>query len=217
MPFTHTPHLPLLLWTLFTLPLTIWDTAYILLRPHSFPGGKWHAPFFLSMEPWASTDHLYGPEAWGASEGFTAAQAVVNVLEVGMYTGYVWGVWRGGGLGGGARWRIGKRRIQGKMAAGAVVLGFAAGVVTATKTGLYCRFFFSLRAWCCFCFLLLMRVVMREVFSGYVYTGHNELHPLLTLWGFMNALYFLASGYMIGAFGTEIYRGLLAGEGDKED
>lgn len=26
---------------------------------------------------------------------------------------------------------------------------------------------------------------MREVFSGYEYTRHNEIHPIWTLWGFM--------------------------------
>jgi hypothetical protein len=131
MSFMHKPRLPILIWAFWSFPFTLWDTAYIFLRPHSLAGGKWHDPVFLPMDQWANTDHIYGKEGWSDTEGFTAAQGVINMLEVTLYVTYVGIVWRHstGGL---------RASLGGKWATRAVLVGFAGGVVTATKTSLYC-------------------------------------------------------------------------------
>jgi hypothetical protein len=131
MALMHTPQLTILIWALWAFPFTIWDAAYIFLRPHSMPGGKWHDPFFLPMVQWANTDHIYGKQAWGEYEGFTAAQGVINMLEVTLYMVYFSIVYRNSGV-----WQ--RSSFGGRAAAWAVLVGFAAGVVTATKTALYC-------------------------------------------------------------------------------
>ncbi|KAF2659450.1 hypothetical protein K491DRAFT_712723 [Lophiostoma macrostomum CBS 122681] len=132
------------------------------------------------MEGWAGVDHTYGEQAWLEREGFTAAQGVINMLEVTLYMVYFFIAWRHGK--GGVRGAFG-----GKWAARAVLVEFAAGTITATKTSLY---------------------FMREVFSGYKFTGHAQMHPIWTLWGFMNLVYILASSYMMFTFGTDILDGL---------
>jgi hypothetical protein len=43
----------LMIWLYVSLPLVVWDTSYIALRPHSMPGGKLHSPIWT---PYA----LYG-------------------------------------------------------------------------------------------------------------------------------------------------------------
>lgn len=133
MPPLHTPRLLVLIWAVYAFPFTLWDAAYIFLRPHTFPGGKWHRPLFEPMVQWSNTDRIYGELGWENSEGFTAAQGVINILEVTLYMMYFVIVWRHGG---------GFRRTSfgGRPAAWAVLIGFGAGVVTATKTALYCRF-----------------------------------------------------------------------------
>ena len=91
-------------------------------------------PLFEPMRSWATVDRIYGEQGWYEREGFTAAQGVVNMLEVTLYMIYVGIVFRNSkapSLSG----------FGGKTAAWAVLIGFGAGVVTATKTSLYCRYF----------------------------------------------------------------------------
>lgn len=133
MSWTHTPRLPIVLWALWAFPFTVWDAAYIFLRPHTMPGGVWHEPFFRPMVQWATVDRIYGEHAWLKKEGFTAAQGVINVLEISLYMVYLMIVHRNGGA-------LRRASFGGRPAAWAVLVGFAAGVVTATKTSLYCAF-----------------------------------------------------------------------------
>lgn len=136
MPFKfpiHQPRLEVIIWACCTFPFTVGNTAYIFLRPHSLPGHKWHDPIFHPIAQWAAIDHLYGEQGWIQHEGFTAAQGVINMLEVMMLMTYAFIVhfnaW--GGI-------FRERPIGGKWAARAMVVGFGTGVVTATKTALYC-------------------------------------------------------------------------------
>lgn len=108
----------------------------MLLRPHTMaPGGALHAPLFVPYALYGRVDHLYGAEAWGAGNGFTGAQAGLNVVESVGYAAYLWVVWRygeGGVVGGG--W-----------GGAACLVGFGVSVMTVSKTVLYCEwdvFFF---------------------------------------------------------------------------
>lgn len=82
---------------------------------------------------------MYGELAWLEKDGFTAAQGVINMTEVTLYAVYFWIVMTRGNK---SAVTGGKRIVGGASAGLAVALGLIAGSVTATKTALYCEFYF---------------------------------------------------------------------------
>ncbi|BEJ11983.1 hypothetical protein CspHIS471_0204430 [Cutaneotrichosporon sp. HIS471] len=70
------------LWLALSSIVVLWDVGYCLYRPRSFPGGDlawiW-APY--NMVPYIHVDHLYGWPALESGDGFTNAQAVMNIVE----------------------------------------------------------------------------------------------------------------------------------------
>ncbi|KAF2872290.1 hypothetical protein BDV95DRAFT_380192 [Massariosphaeria phaeospora] len=84
-----------------------------------------------------------------------------------------------------------KARVTGTAGARAILVGLSAGWVTAVKTALY---------------------FLREVFSDFKYTGHNEWRPFLGSSCGMNLLYISASSYMIWSFSQDMLKGLHASE-----
>lgn len=103
--YTHVAPYPLTLWLLASLPLVLWDTVYVLLRPHTMPGGQLHSPLWTPYALYGTIDYVYGWPAWRERSGFTAAQASLNALETVLYGWYVWVLWRRGtsARGGGGR------------------------------------------------------------------------------------------------------------------
>ncbi|KDE05839.1 hypothetical protein MVLG_03783 [Microbotryum lychnidis-dioicae p1A1 Lamole] len=76
----HSPPFWVKAWFIISTILVFWDAGYCLLRPHTFEGGKYHTlwtPYVL----YASVDYLYGHAVFKAGEGFTSAQAILNVVE----------------------------------------------------------------------------------------------------------------------------------------
>ena len=129
--WTHTPDGIILLWLLVSLPTVVWDTAYVLLRPHSMPNGSLHSPIFTPYALYGTVDYIYGEKAYGEHNGFTAAQATLNVVETLGYLGYLWVVWTHGD---------GENRVLGGGWGGlACLTGFALSVMTVSKTVLYCE------------------------------------------------------------------------------
>ncbi len=65
------------------------------------PGGALHLPLFRPYALYGTVDYIYGWPAWRARNGFTAAQAGLNVVETVGYLGYlgVVGWFAGGGWG----------------------------------------------------------------------------------------------------------------------
>ncbi|KAK3504785.1 hypothetical protein B0T13DRAFT_507375 [Neurospora crassa] len=124
--FTTTPSRLTLFWLLVSLPLVIWDTLYVLLRPHTMPGGALHYPLWAPYELYGRVDYVYGWKAWNERNGFTAAQGMMNAVETVMYLVYAWGV-LGGGNGKG----------EGRRGATVLLVGFSAAVMTLSKTVLY--------------------------------------------------------------------------------
>lgn len=116
------------------MPFLTWDTAYVFLRPHSFPDGK-YAAYFKHMVEGAEVDHLYGKDAWLSGDGVIVAQSLLAMLEATLYMIYVGLVIKAGGIGS----LLKRQRVGGRDAARAVLIGFAAGVVSATKTIHYRR------------------------------------------------------------------------------
>lgn len=146
--WSHTPSNLTLLWLAISLPLVIWDTGYVLLRPHSMPGGKYHWPLWVPYELYGRTDYVYGWKAWNEHNGFTAAQAWMNVMETLGYLYYAYIVLAAGRQsikqGRGAPADAGilseSRTVRGQVAGLAVLVGYSASVMTVSKTVLYCKF-----------------------------------------------------------------------------
>lgn len=111
----------------------------MLLRPASMPGGSLHLPFFKPYALYGTVDYIYGWPAWSARNGFTAAQAGLNVVETVGYLGYLGVVgWWGGNWWEGGRLRVG--RVGGGWGGVACLCGFGLSVMTVSKTVLYCEF-----------------------------------------------------------------------------
>ncbi len=144
--WTHTPSRLTIFWLLLSVPLVAWDFGFILLRPHSMPGGWLHDPLWLPYAQYVKIDHTYGMEAYEAREGFPVALAVVNIFETLAYVTYLWIVYRyggrfavgvGRGASGGMGW-LGKGVEVGGVPGGlAVLIGYATAVITLSKTVLF--------------------------------------------------------------------------------
>ncbi|EKG17152.1 hypothetical protein MPH_05606 [Macrophomina phaseolina MS6] len=199
--WTHTPSNLTLAWLALSLPLVIWDTGYMLLRPHSMPGGYLHWPIWQPYALYGTVDHVYGFPAYEKGDGFGAAQATLNAVETLLYLGYLAVVFASGrqapetpGRGAPDKARVGgavggARAVGGRVAARAVLLAFAASVMTLSKTVLY---------W------------LNEAWGGFDNIGHNDAVSLVFLWVIPNGLWLIFPTYMIYVFGGEIVQGLEA-------
>lgn len=165
--WTHTPTILTLAWLAISLPLVAWDTGYVLGRPATMPGGWAHWPLWSPYALYGEVDHVYGFKQWNAGNGFTAAQASLNVVETIMYLVY-FTIWsraapapanNNNNQVTAARPR--RKSIAGRAAAWAVVFAFSAAVMTLSKTVLY---------W------------LNEAFSAFDNIGHNAPGDLLLLW-----------------------------------
>ncbi|EMD00760.1 hypothetical protein BAUCODRAFT_61862 [Baudoinia panamericana UAMH 10762] len=207
--WSHTPSNLTLIWLVFSLPLVIWDTGYVLLRPHSMPGGALHWPIWQPYAYYGTVDGAYGFKAIRENNGWTAAQGWVNLLETVAYCVYLYLVYAYGqqeatqGRGAPEQDALGSlkalaesRTVYGREASWAVLLGYSTGLVTFSKTVLY---------W------------MIEAFTGFDNIGHNDWFTLIVLWGIMNGLWIGFPLYMMYVFGQEILQGLeSATEGGKK-
>lgn len=132
--WAHKPTRLTLLWLFISLPLVIWDTSYVLLRPRSMIGGDLHFPIFVPYAVYSTVDYVYGFPAYSGKDGFTGAQSSLNIVETLGYLIYMAIVWKAGTSYGP---RGSEREIRGRWGASAVLLGFAMSVMTISKTTLY--------------------------------------------------------------------------------
>lgn len=77
-PWAHAPSRVAVLWMAVSLPLVAWDTLFVLLRPHTFDGGRLHWPIWVPYKLYGHVDNIYGRKAFDARNGFTAAQALTS-------------------------------------------------------------------------------------------------------------------------------------------
>ncbi len=149
--WSHTPSNLTLVWLIISLPLVIWDASYVMLRPHSMPGGYLHSPIWTPYALYGTVDHIYGWKAYNAHNGFTAAQTALNIVETLIYGYYLWVVYaygksskmkgRGAPRPSTAGWFGEAKSISGPEGAVAAVIGLSASVMTVSKTLLYCGCF----------------------------------------------------------------------------
>ncbi|KAJ2905938.1 hypothetical protein MKZ38_003726 [Zalerion maritima] len=191
--FVHSPPPILLAWLFVSLPLVAWDTVYVLGRPHTMPGGKFHQPLYRPYALYGTVDYVYGFKAYNEGNGFTGAQGAMNLVETILYVIYLW-MWYAnrttvaaskGGKDGGKTMMV----LTGRTAAKAVLICFAAAVMTLSKTGLY---------W------------LNEYCSGFDNIGHNDMQSLLLLWVVPNGLWIVFPSYMIYTLGGKILSAMTA-------
>ncbi|KAF2455810.1 hypothetical protein BDY21DRAFT_386729 [Lineolata rhizophorae] len=186
--FAHRPRRLVLVWLLLSLPLVTWDFVYVLLRPHTMPGGALHAPVYVPYELYGRVDHVYGWPSWERGDGWTAAQSWGNVAETVGYLAYLGAVggvralWGGRGEGGD------RGVVSGRRAAWAVVGGLVVSTLTVGKTVLY---------------------FLNEACSGFHSIGHNDWLTLTFLWIIPNGAWLIMSFYMMVSFAGEIIDGLV--------
>ena len=119
------------------------------------PGGKFHAPIWTPYALYGTIDYIYGWPAWNDSNGFTAAQALLNVVETVGYATYLYMVYTRGvevkrrGRGAPKKLstseklaesfkRLGYARVvNGRAAVWCTVLGYSMTLMTISKTVLY--------------------------------------------------------------------------------
>ncbi|KAK4041344.1 hypothetical protein C8A01DRAFT_45494 [Parachaetomium inaequale] len=185
--WSHTPSTPTLLWLAVSLPLVAWDTAYMLLRPHTMPGGALHRPLWVPYALYGEVDHMYGFKQWDLRNPFAAAQSLMNLAETLLYLAYL-GLWYVYGTRAGTGTAAARRAVGGRVGALAVLVGFSAAVMTVSKTVLY---------W------------VLEYCSGFDNIGQNDFWTLFVLWIIPNGAWIVApSIFMIFGMGSEIITGL---------
>ena len=146
--WAHTPSNLALIWLIISIPLVLWDTGYVVLRPHSMPGGALHSPIWTPYALYGSIDYIYGWPAYNSRNGFTAAQTSLNIVESLFYMYYLWIVYQHGrpstsqGRGAPAPRTVGwlgqAKVVVGSMGGVACTVAFSAAVMTVSKTVLYC-------------------------------------------------------------------------------
>ncbi|KAK3616604.1 hypothetical protein LTR56_025846 [Elasticomyces elasticus] len=88
--WSHTPPHLVLVWLAISLPLVLWDSGYVLLRPHSMSGGILHTPLWAPYALYAEVDKVYGTKALEEHNGWTATQTSFNIVETVGYLTYLY-------------------------------------------------------------------------------------------------------------------------------
>ncbi|KAK6842234.1 hypothetical protein PG990_005780 [Apiospora arundinis] len=156
----HAPDSTTMFWFAVSLPLVIWDSIYVLGRPHTMEGGWLFWPLYVPYKLYGEVDHVYGWKSYNARNGFTSAQGSLNVVETAMYLGYLW-LWLTRAREVYVAGRGNVKVLSGRPAAVAVLLAFTAAIMTLSKTVLY---------W------------LNEYYSGFDNIGHNSIQDLIPLW-----------------------------------
>jgi len=184
-------------WLFTSIPLVIWDTGYVMLRPLTMPGGSLHWPLYVPYDLYGRVDYIYGWKAFNEHNGFTSAQGLLNIIESLMYGYYLYILYAYGkqskahGRGTPKASTVGflgqRRFVDGQMGAKAVLVAYSAALMTVSKTVLY---------W------------LNEYYSGFANIGHNSFPDLLFLWIIPNGAWLVLPSYMIYLSGSEILQGL---------
>lgn len=169
--YDHAPTFWTTAWLAVSLPLVIWDTFYVLGRPHTMEGGWMHYPLWAPYKLYGEVDHVYGWKHYNSGSGFTSAQGALNAIETVMYLYYAYVFFV----------KAQKTSVSGRQASGAVLTAFSAAVMTLSKTLLYCKFE-KLQPRAQTRDRVLTRPGLNEYYSGFDGIGHNDLMSLIFLW-----------------------------------
>ncbi|KAJ5894172.1 hypothetical protein N7495_005863 [Penicillium taxi] len=199
--WVHTPSTTLTIWLVISVPVVLWDAGYVMLRPHSMPGGQFHSPIWTPYALYGKIDFIYGWPAFNANNGFTAAQTALNLVETAGYAYYLWIVYIHGETGNSSRgahkpkkgilWLLTDEKVVvGHIGAVALLISYTASAMTLCKTLLY---------W------------LNEYFSNFGNIGHNPPITLICCWIIPNGLWIIFPAYNLYILGTEILNSLEQG------
>jgi len=154
-------------------------------------------PIWKPYEIYAAIDYVYGWPGYERGDGFGAAQSALNAVETVLYGLYLMivynhgiptssgtGIEAGQGLG---ALLAGGRKVRGKNGNRALIIGFAAAIMTLSKTALY---------------------YFNEYYSGFMNVAHNDWFTIFLFYGVMNGLWFALPAYMTVVFGSDIVKAL---------
>lgn len=192
--WVHTPSTAVTLWLALSIPFVLWDSSYVLLRPHSMPGNRLHSPIWTPYALYGTIDYIYGWPAFNESNGFTAAQTIMNLVETAAYLYYLGVIYAYGTpiapstgrpqqrkTGKGALWLFKDDKVvSGRTGAVALLVAFSASIMTVSKTALYCEL--SRVPTVCRGMLFTDRSGLNEACSGFANIGHNDVFTLVFLW-----------------------------------
>ncbi|WWC66091.1 uncharacterized protein I303_108713 [Kwoniella dejecticola CBS 10117] len=143
-------------WMAFSAVVVTWDAAYCFLRPRSFVGGDlawiW-APY--NMVPYSMVDYLYGQPGVDSKQGFTNAQALMNVIEVFLALEYLYLRHTS------PRTSSLTKNPAHRYHAHAPLVGFAGALMTLSKTALY---------------------FLQEYYCDWCMVGHNDRFTFWVVW-----------------------------------
>ncbi|GAA5936839.1 hypothetical protein JCM3775_002722 [Rhodotorula graminis] len=103
-------------WFVVSTILVAWDTGFVLMRPRSMAGGDLHwlwSPYAL----YEKVDLVYSRSWYDRRDGFTSAQAIMNIVESVLNIVYLW--------------------LARRESPEAVLVGFTGATMTSAKTILY--------------------------------------------------------------------------------
>ncbi|KAH7921511.1 hypothetical protein BV22DRAFT_1019219 [Leucogyrophana mollusca] len=159
------------LWFLVTAPVIAWDVGYCFMRPRSMVGGDLHW-IWKPYEIYQEIDYVYGVKALESGDGFTNAQSLLNVVETFMNLAYLY-----------------LAHVSGWSPA--PLIGFAAAVMTLSKTVLY---------WA------------QEYYCGGCAIGHNTISDLVLYWIIPNGLWIVIPTLIVIRLGQDISDNLVAAD-----
>lgn len=151
--WVHTPSTAVTLWLVLSIPFVLWDSSYVLLRPHSMPGNKLHSPIWTPYALYGTIDYIYGWPAFNARNGFTTAQTLMNLVETAGSLYYLAVIYARGNpvvpstgrpqqkkAHKGLTWLFTDDKVvPGRTGAIALLVAYSASVMTVSKTALYCE------------------------------------------------------------------------------
>ena len=200
----------------------------MLGRPHTMPGGKMHWPLWVPYELYGTIDYVYGFPHYEEKGGWGPTQAFGNAIETSMYFLYLYIAFTFGREestpGRGApdnKLSFGRRKVVGREAGIAVLIGFTTAVMTWWKTFLYCE--------SCSRIIVLPKLTQMKGSSNSLMDTRASVITMLRtslcsgsslskchLLGQRDAsadcghsgAWLIGSGYMIYIFGAEILQGL---------
>ncbi|GAA5887168.1 hypothetical protein JCM16303_002212 [Sporobolomyces ruberrimus] len=153
-------------WFLISTVAVMWDIGFVLARPHSFAGGSMHH-FWKPYALYEKIDLVYSPSHYARKEGFTSAQTYMNIIESILNLMFL--------------------VLSGQKSPVAILVGFSAVLMTASKTVLY---------W------------LVDHQSGWAATGHNTARDWWLLFALPNGLWILFPTVLALMFGFEIAKSL---------
>jgi len=118
-------------------------------------------------------DYIYGVEMYKSGHGFTNAQSMMNAIETFLNLAYVY------------------LSHVSTPSPSAPVIGFAAAVMTLSKTMLY---------------------VAQDYYCGWCSVGHNKLVDLVFLWIVPNGLWIVIPAFIVNRLGKDITAALASSE-----